>query len=333
MYICISKSTKIVKKIALLTGGYGDERSISLKSAAFVEDNIDSSLFEVFVIHIDRDRWYHRDSTEAVDRNDFSLSLNGRKIEFDLVFIMIHGDPAENGRIQGYFEGLNIPITTCDTFVSALTFNKYICNLVLAEYGVISAKSILVRSTDDWKKMRLADLGFPLFVKPNNNGSSYGISKVDQESKLDDAFSFGFKYDNELIIEEFIKGREFTCGAIRLKDEIITFPITEIISHNAYFDFEAKYENASDEITPADLSQELTHACQAITRRIYKSLNCHGMIRADFILKDGTFYLIEVNTIPGMTPQSLYPQQVRAHGWTVEQLLTKLFNQCLVHSA
>ena len=332
MYICISKNTKFVKKIALLTGGYGAERSISLKSAAFIEKNIDVDQFEVFVIYIDRDRWYHRDTESLIDRNDFTLHIGDRHVAFDLVFIMIHGDPAENGRIQGYFEGLDLPITSCNTFTSALTFNKYICNLVLAEYGVLSARSKLVRRGDDWQKMRLTDLGFPQFVKPNNNGSSYGISKVNNEVDLEEAISFGFEYDDEIIIEEFIQGREFTCGAIKLDNEIITFPITEIISHNEYFDFEAKYENASDEITPADLSEELSRACQSITRRIYKSLNCRGMVRADYILKDRLFYLIEVNTIPGMTLQSLYPQQIRAYGWTVQEFLSKLIDECLVLS-
>ena len=324
----MTKSTTLVKKkIALLTGGYGPERSISLKSAAHVEENINTDLYDVYVIYLDKNRWYHRDSETNIDRNDFTLALADRQITFDFVLIMIHGDPAENGLIQGYFESLSMPISTCNTFVSALTFNKFICNQLLANYGIKSAEAKLVRKSDDWTKMRIPNLGFPLFVKPNNNGSSYGISKVGSEEELAAAIEYGFEYGDELIIEEFMPGREFTCGALRYKNEIITFPVTEIISYNEYFDFEAKYENASDEITPADLSEELTVNCQDVTKRIYDKLNCQGMIRADYILKHGVFYLIEVNTIPGMTPQSLYPQQVRAHGWSISQLLEAVIEE------
>ncbi len=325
----MSKATKFVKKnIALLTGGYGAERSVSLKSASHVEENLNEEIYQTYVILVDRDRWYHRESNQSIDRNDFSLTLNGIKIQFDFALIIIHGDPAENGHVQGYFESLNIPISTCDTFVSSLTFNKYMCNYVLKDFGVLSAKSKLIRQDEDFDKKRILELGLPLFVKPNNNGSSYGISKVKKKKELAAAIQFGFEYDDELIIEEFLKGREFTCGAIKLKGQIHTFPVTEIVSYNEYFDFEAKYENASDEITPADLSDKLTHACQTITSRIYKALNCRGMVRVDYILKDRLFYVIEVNTIPGMTLQSLYPQQVRAYGWTMEQMLTSLIEEC-----
>ena len=326
----MTKSTTFVKKnIALLTGGYGAEYEISIKSATFVEDNIDSELFQLFVIYVDRLRWYHRDSDTDINRNDFSLQLADQKVVFDFALIFIHGDPAENGRIQGYFESIQIPISTCDTFVSALTFNKYMCNYVLSDFGVLSARSRMIKKSDDWSKQRIHDLGFPMFVKPNCNGSSYGISKVKSEEELASAIDFGFQYDNTLIVESFLAGREFTCGAIQFGDEIITFPITEIISHNEYFDYEAKYQQASDEITPADLSAELTHACQAVTRRIYQGLNCRGMIRVDYILKDRLFYVIEVNTIPGFTLQSLYPQQVRAHGWTIQEFFTKLIYEMM----
>ena len=331
----MTKSTKFVKKnIALLTGGYGAERSISLKSALYIEENLDSARFNVYVIYLDKDRWYHRESMNPVDRNDFSLTLQDQKISFDYVLIMLHGDPAENGLLQGYFESLGLPISTCNTFVSALTFNKYICNYFLTDYGVLSARSKLIRHDEDWKSRRLYQLGFPMFVKPNNNGSSYGISKVKREEDLPAAIAKGFEYDEELIVEEFLDGREFTCGVIELKGEMHTFPVTEIISHNEYFDFQAKYENASDEITPAHISPELTEACQAITCRIYKALNCRGMVRVDFILKNKVFFLIEVNTIPGMTLQSLYPQQVRAYGWEMKDLLTRMIEEGLeCHSA
>ena len=325
----MTKSTIFVKKkIALLTGGYGAERSVSLKSADHIEGELSTERYDIFVIYLDSDKWYHRDTETEIDRNDFSLHLDNVKIEFDFAFIMIHGDPAENGLLQGYFQSLHIPISTCDTFVSALTFNKYICNVVLAKYGILSARSVLLRTGEDWKKKRINSLGYPMFVKPNNNGSSYGISKVKKEGELEEAIKNGFLFDDELIIEEFMEGREFTCGALKVKDDIITFPVTEIKSYNEYFDFGAKYENESDEITPADLSLELTASCQAVTKRIYSELNCRGMVRADYILKDGVFYLIEVNTIPGMTRQSLVPQQVRAHGWTIEYLLDTIIESC-----
>lgn len=319
------KSTTFVKKnVALLTGGYGAEYDISIKSAAFVEQHVDPTRFDVYVIHIDRDRWYHRDSGVLIDRNDFSLPMENKTVKFDFALIIIHGDPAENGRLQGYFESLRIPISCCDTLVSALTFNKYLTNLVLADLGVRSATSFRLRKTDAVPYERIHRLRYPLFVKPNRNGSSYGISKVNDADQLDAAIAKGFEYDTELIIEEFMDGREFTCGAIGLGDDVITFPVTEIISHNEYFDYAAKYESASDEICPADLPEELSKRCQDITRRIYKGLDCSGVIRADFILRDKAFHVIEVNTIPGMTEMSLLPQQVRAHGWTIQELLTKL---------
>lgn len=327
MYICVNKSTTFVKKkVALLTGGYGAEYNISMKSAAFVEQHVDADRFETYVIHIERDRWYHRDSGVLIDRNDFSLQLEEAHVRFDFVLIIIHGDPAENGRLQGYFESLQIPISCCDTLVSALTFNKYLTNLVLAKLGIRSASSLLVRKSHDIPYDRIHRLRYPLFVKPNRNGSSYGITKVKCAEDLDAALKKGFSYDTELIIEEFMDGREFTCGAMQTEEGIITFPITEIISYNEYFDYAAKYESASDEICPADLEEELVLRCQKITRRIYSGLGCRGAIRADFILRDKAFHLIEVNTIPGMTENSLLPQQVRAHGWTIKEFLTRLIS-------
>ncbi len=326
----MTKSTTFVKKnVALLTGGYGAEYDISILSAQNVENCLNRDLFNVYIIHIDRHRWYHRDGNETIDRNDFSFQQGVTKITFDCALIIIHGDPAENGRLQGYFESIELPISSCDTLVSALTFNKYLCNYVLSDYGILSARARLIRKGEDWHKARIQELGLPVFVKPNRNGSSYGITKVKQADELTAAIEFGFKYDSELIVEEYLNGREFTCGAIRLEDEIIAFPITEIISHNEYFDFGAKYENESDEITPAALSEELTHACKTLTKRIYKGLNCRGMVRVDYILKDRVFYVIEVNTIPGLTDKSLFPQQVEAHGWTMTAMLTKLINQIM----
>jgi len=326
----MTKSTTIVKKkIALLTGGYGAEYDISIKSAAHVEAHLNSDLYDVYVIHINREKWYHRETERLINRNDFSLQLDDEIISFDLALIIIHGDPAENGRLQGYFESIRLPISTCETLVSALTFNKYMCNYMLTDFGVRSARARLIKQHDVYAIDRISDLGFPMFVKPNRNGSSYGITKVNHLEALVPAIKKGFEYDTELIIEEFMPGREFTCGVVCLGGEIITFPVTEIISYNEYFDYAAKYENASDEITPADISNELSERCQTITKRIYKGLGCRGMVRVDFILKDNAFYVIEVNTIPGLTERSLFPQQVEAHGWTMSEFLDKLIVELL----
>jgi D-alanine-D-alanine ligase len=319
-----------METIAIITGGYGPEREISIKSASLIEASIDTNLFDYRVIYFDAgQKWYERDSKAMINKNDFSVKINGKKIKFDAVILMIHGDPAENGQIQGYFDGLKIPYANCDGFVSGLTFNKTAAKQVLQHYGIPMSKSKLFRRGDAINRHQLEMLGFPLFVKPNRNGSSYGISKVKNAEELDAALEKAFKYDNEIMVEVFMEGREFSSGAIRLNNVIHTFPLTEIITHRDYFDYAAKYQNESQEITPAEIDDKLSERCNACTKRIYRKLNCVGMIRVDYILKDGIFHMIEVNTIPGLSPQSIIPQQVTAYGWTMKQMVNELLEETL----
>ncbi len=307
--------------IAVLSGGDSAEREISLKSAQNISDALDTERYHVFPLLWNEGNIEYIPNKVAIDRHDFSLKLDGQTIHFDYCFLIIHGPPVENGKLQAYFEWCNIPYSTCDTFISALTFNKYFCNDVMRAHNIATADAILLRREDSWTVERFQHLGYPLFVKPNQNGSSYGVSKVFAEEDLMDAIEFGFKYDDELIIEQFLEGREFTCGVVRVDGQLHTMPITEIISDNEYFDYSAKYENQSQEITPAKISTELTHDCQEITAKIYDLLGAKGMLRMDYILMNDTFYLIEVNTVPGMTNQSLFPQQLEAYGWTLSELL------------
>lgn len=321
--------------IAIVCGGYSKEEIISLKSAEQIAQSIDSTLFKIYTVLINKNTWVVKlEAGDApIDRNHFSFIQNGEKIHFDAVFMAIHGTPGEDGKLQSYFEMLDIPVTTCNTFVSALTFNKFACKLHLKEFGFLTAKSVVLRSEElvDQKTI-IKTLGFPMFVKPNNGGSSFGVTKVKESHELLPAIEKAFAEDAEIIIEEFIEGREFTCGAFKSKDEEIVLPVTEIISKTEFFDFEAKYEGLSDEITPAEITKEETEECQKLTSRIYDILSCNGVVRIDFLQRDNEFYFMEVNTVPGMSTESIIPQQVRAHGLTVTEFYTKLINDAINRS-
>ncbi len=309
------------RNIAVLSGGDGAERDISLKSAQNISDALDPERYTVVPLLWNQGDIIFIPQNIPINRNDFSLQLEDQTIHFDYCFLIIHGPPVENGKLQAYFEWCNIPYSTSDTFVSALTFNKYFCNDVMRTHHIHVADSMLLRNTESWTVERFEKLGFPLFIKPNQNGSSYGVTKVFAEEDIPSAIEFGFKYVDELIIEQFLQGREFTCGVVRVNNQLHILPVTEIITDNEYFDFSAKYENESQEITPANISPDLSHSCQEITAKIYDLLGAKGMLRMDYILVENTFYLIEVNTVPGMTNQSLFPQQLEAYGWTLAQLL------------
>jgi D-alanine-D-alanine ligase len=310
-----------MKKIAILTGGPAAERGISMKSAQLVADYLDPNRYEYKVFVIEENGWFDRESGLKVDLNDFSIESNGRKWRCDLVFLMIHGTPAEDGKIQGYFEIQEIPHSTCDTLVSALTFNKQMCKDYLKGFNIPMADSTLIRKQDFGSAFQIEAGRFPVFVKPNNNGSSYGISRADRPEELENSIALAFKYDDEVIIEDFLDGREISCGVVKEGDSLHALPLTEIIPDNEFFDYEAKYEGASQEITPADLSPEQTDICQNLSKQIYTILGCKGMIRLDYILVNDCFNLLEVNTIPGLSEASIVPQQARAYGWTITKLL------------
>lgn len=315
--------------IAVITGGNVAERGISLKSAATVYHHLDENKYRKFLIELNGTEFSEQSSKTVLDKNDFSLTLNNEKIHFDLILFMLHGHPAEDGCLQGYFEVLGIPYTGCDHFVSALTFNKQACKNYLMNYGVPMAPSHLLRKgqTVDWEALRQMEL--PVFVKPNCNGSSYGVTKVNQAADMEKAVAFAFEYDEEVIVEGFLDGVEYSNGVVRHNGEVVVLPVTEIVPQNDFFDYKAKYENQSQEITPARLSPEKTAECQAHSKHLYEVLGCSGMSRFDYILVGETFYFLEANTIPGMTEQSIIPQEALAHGWSLQEFLDILVEEQL----
>lgn len=309
-----------MKNIAIVTGGPSAERGIALNSAKLVERYLDGSAYHKRTILIEEHGWVDRESGNIIDQNDFSLRVNGEKVTFDFVFLMVHGTPVEDGKLQGYFESKGLPHSTCDTLTCALTFNKQWCKDFLEKYNVPMAESVVInsRQIDD---VDIETFKYPVFVKPNNNGSSYGVSKVLEKSELIAALSKAARFDTEIMVEQFLDGREFSSGVVREGDTLHLFPITEIIPEGEFFDYDAKYLGASQEVTPADLPSDVAENCQACSGRLYELLNCQGIVRFDYILVEGTFYLLEVNTVPGMSEASIIPQQARAYGWSISQLL------------
>jgi len=307
--------------VAILTGGNVAERSISLKSAKTIEKHLNPERFTNRVIELNGKDFVDQQSGVILDKNDFSMQLAGEHITFDYVFLMLHGQPAEDGAIVGYFDLLGIPYNGNNHFVSALTFNKQACKEYLRPHGYAMAPSVLLQKSRaiDWEALKAMKL--PVFVKPNNNGSSYGISKVDKYEDFEQAIAKGFEFDTELVVEGYLKGREFSIGTVRADGEIVVMPVTEIIPHNDYFDFDAKYKNQSDEVTPADITEAERKEVQAICASMYQTLGCKGLARFDFIQDDGAFNFLEVNTIPGFSEQSLFPQQAQEHGWSITKLL------------
>lgn len=313
-----------MKTIAIAAGGDSSEFEISIKSAGEVS-KILSSQYVVYIIVIRGTNWYWEDKKgryHNIDKNDFSLQNDDHRIKFDGVFIAIHGTPGENGLLQGYFDMMKIPYTSCDAFCSALTFNKHACKLFLKEYGIKMADAVLIRKGD---KIDLTDLnkqiGMPCFVKPNDSGSSFGVTKVKQKEELLPAIETAFKESDAVLIESFIDGREVACGVIKTKAKTIVLPLIEIISKNEFFDYEAKYtQGKSDEITPADLPPSITKEIQRISKYVYEILGCKGIVRVDFIITGETPYFIEINTVPGMTKESLVPKEALAAGITLEEL-------------
>lgn len=310
------------KKVAIITGGNVAEREVSLKSAATIHKHLNKEHYESYVIELEGTDFLEQFTRTRLDKNDFSLSMaEDEKINFDFVFLMLHGHPAEDGCLQGYFEVLNIPYSGCDHFVSALTFNKQACKDYLRPFHIPMAKSELIYKSKAIDEAALKALALPLFVKPNKNGSSYGVTKVNNFDEIDAAIEKAFQFDKEVIVEQFLAGREFSNGVVRKGDELVVFPVTEIISANDFFDYKAKYENESEEVTPANLTIDLQKQVQALSLRLYEVLNCKGLVRFDSILVGDTFHFLEANTIPGFSEQSLFPQQALAHGWTIEELL------------
>lgn len=321
--------------IAFLTGGYSGEAEISYKSALTIERNIDTRKFDVYKIDIRTDGWWYTNSdgtTIQIDKNDFTLPFEGRTIRFDAVLIGIHGTPGEDGKLQGYFDMLGIPYTSCDAATSALTFNKRYTVAVAAFAGIKVARSLhLFKDRSMAPASIAAQLQMPVFVKPNNGGSSIGMSKVTHPGDLADALEKAFREDEQVLVEEFISGREFTIGVFRKQGEIITLPFTEVITKKEFFDFEAKYQGLSEEITPAQVDEEIAVKVRSAARRVYEVFNCRGIVRIDFIYKEaeGEPYMLEINTVPGQSEASIVPQQVKAMGWTLTDFYAALIEDAL----
>lgn len=319
-----------MKNIAILTGGDSAERVISLKSGQVVRANLPADLYRTFLIDIQKSDWRDLDSGIPIDKNDFSLQLpSGERIRFDAAFAALHGSPLEDGKMQGYLEMMEVPYTCCNGYVSALTMSKHNTKLQLAPYHVPMAPSELLRKGEPVDLDHLLTLGLPLFVKPNDNGSSFGVSKVKARDALLPAIEEAFRYSDEVMVEAFMPGREFSNGVLRVNGEVVVLPVTEIIPESEFFDFAAKYEGKSKEVTPADLSPALTEQCRQWTGKIYELLKCKGVVRIDYILVGDTFHLLEPNTIPGISPASIVPQQAQAHGWSLSDFFSLLIEESL----
>lgn len=300
-----------------------------------MRQNLDPERWEVYLIDINPLGWFYMDGKggkSEVDKNDFSVSTPQGKVKFDAVLVGLHGTPGEDGKLQGYFDCLGIPYTSCDAATSALTFNKRYTVAVAAFAGIPVARSMhLFKHSPVTAEAILAQLQLPVFVKPNNGGSSIGMSKVNDAAGLAPALEKAFAEDAQVLVEEFISGREFTIGVFRYKGQIMTLPITEVISQNEFFDFEAKYQGKSSEITPAQAEESILENVRSEAGKAYQVFNCSGVVRMDFIFRadEQRAYLLEINTVPGQSEASIVPQQVRAMGWSLSQFYSALLEECL----
>jgi D-alanine-D-alanine ligase len=318
-----------MKNVAIIEGGYSHEKIISLQSAETVFQNVDRTLYNPIKVRIDEKGWFAFVDNERIEvnRNDFSFM----DIKFDVAFIVIHGTPGEDGKLQAYFDMLGIPYTTCSHFAATLTFNKFACNRYLKTFGIKVAEAILVRKDEEFDVERIVkELGLPCFVKPNDGGSSFGVTKVENKKDLTSAIQLALSHGTQAIIESFMSGREVTNGIYRGTKGVVPLPITEIVTANGFFDFDAKYKGESDEITPADLPQELTNKVKAVTKEIFELLDLKGIARADFIIQGDEPYLIEVNTVPGMSDASLIPQMAEHDGITLKDMFNEVMEVALI---
>jgi len=314
------------RNIVIIAGGDSAEFEISMQTSKHIFNTLDKNLYQVYLAVFKGLDWKVtlEDKEFDIDKNDFSITVNANKIKFDFAYIAIHGTPGENGILQGYFNLVQVPHSTCDVLSSSLSFNKHACNSYLKALGYEFARSVLLKKGEKFDCKNIEqDLGLPCFVKPNADGSSFGISKVNRIDELENAILKAFNEGNEVIIEEYIEGLEVTCGLVKTRKEEIVFPITEVVPKNDFFDYEAKYDpNMAEEITPARISPELTQEIQSLSSDIYDALKCKGIVRVDYIIKNDIPYMLEANTIPGMTANSFIPKQVKAMGRELSDILT-----------
>lgn len=313
------------KNIAVVMGGYSDEYIVSLKSGQLIFDSLDKDLYNVYKIQILESGWFFiddRGEKTVVNKSDFSVVLNDEStVKFDVCFNIIHGTPGENGLIQAYWDAVGQKYTGCNFYQSALTFNKKDTLAVLSKYNIPSAKSIYLRKDETVTKEEVTEkLGMPVFVKPNQSGSSLGITKLKDIKNLQKSLDFAFAEDDEILIESFLDGMEVSVGVLDYKGETIVLGITEIVSENEFFDYEAKYEGASEEITPARISDEMRKKVENIAIKAYNSLGMSGFSRSEFIIMNDIPYMLEMNTNPGFSPASILPQQAKIYGISLEDL-------------
>lgn len=324
-----------MKNVAVIAGGNSGEYEVSLKTGQNICQVLDKELFHPYFIHFKGTEWTYAapdGRVYPIDKNDFSLTIDGKKILFDIAFIAIHGNPGEDGKLQGYFEMLNVPYTGCDLLTSAVTFNKYFCNVMVSHLGVSIAPSLHFYSHEPMDVEKIEKVcGYPCFVKPCNSGSSVGTTKVHSRDELKSAFDEAFRYDKELLVEWFIKGCEVTCGVAKIEGRPKALAVTEIVSKKEFYDFESKYAaDLHDMITPARLPQNTLDAIMRDSEKIYAGLGCKGVVRFDYIVtEDGKPFFLEVNTIPGQTALSIIPHQVQHLGKDLKQIYTDIIMEVI----
>jgi D-alanine-D-alanine ligase len=321
-------------RVVLFMGGDSGEYEVSIASASQVKNNLDTEKFDVYPVLIRDGKWTYTASNGEIipfDRNNHCLEIEQETVTFDCAFIAIHGTPGEDGKLQGYLEMAGIPYTTCDVTTSALTFNKYFSNDLAMQYGVNVARTILLRKGDIWNAETMAkEVGLPCFVKPNKAGSSVGVSKVYELTGIPEAINKAFAEDDAVRVQQFIKGREMACGVFTLDGKVEVLPVTEIVSENDFFDYEAKYTvGLAAEITPAPISEEKSAECKKLTDYLYRKFNCKGVVRFDYFLVDDTWWFLEVNTVPGFSAESIIPKQAKAAGYQLKDFFGSLVEETL----
>ena len=306
------------KKIAIAAGGDSGEFEVSVNSARVVYENLDKSVYDPYIIMMESGNWYCKLNGDVyrIDKNDFSLKTDEGIIHFDGVFIAIHGTPGEDGKLQGYFEMIKMPYSTCNWITSALTFDKTFCKDLVAKWGIVVPKSIRLKKGAGYDAEALIrDIGLPCFVKPNKGGSSVGTTWVREAKDLAAAIKLSFEEDDETLVEEYIEGTEITCGVMQIRNELYVLPITEIVSKTEFFDYKAKYTTGmADEITPARIDEATEIECKRLSAYLYNHLNCRGVCRFDYIFNEEAMYFLEVNTVPGLSANSIVPQQAENMG-------------------
>ena len=317
------------RTIAIVAGGDSSELVVSLRSAQGIYSFIDKERYNLYIVEMEGKRWevvLPDGSKTPIDRNDFSFIEGGEKKNFDFAYITIHGTPGENGILQGYFNLIGMPYSSCNVLVSAITFNKFTCNQYLKGFGIrVSESMILRKGFEILDEEVINKVGLPCFIKPNAGGSSFGVTKVKTKEDIQPAIEKAFGESDEVMIEAFMKGTEITCGCYKTKNKEVVFPITEVVTGNEFFDYDAKYNGQVEEITPARIPEETAERVRLLTSAIYDILGCSGIIRIDYIITEGEkVNLLEINTTPGMTTTSFIPQQVRAAGLDIKDVMTDI---------